>query len=176
MFAGCLAASVATAGLTGCHTEDRTAGTYLDDRRVAMRVENNLKNDPVYKYRDVHVNVFEGVAQISGFVDTQQQVSCAATIASRTDGVREVINDVALKPQFKLVPQAQGAAGTSAGMSSGAQSGNNAYKGTTGQNAPIINSNPNAATQGGTLQYNEKNQYNSRDIQNNNNTRENQNQ
>ena len=104
VLAACLAAVVSTAGLTGCHTEDRTAGRYLDDKMVARRVESNLRRDPVYKYPDVKVNVFNGVAQLSGFVDSQQQINTAGYHASRAEGVREVINDITLKPQFKLVP------------------------------------------------------------------------
>ncbi|HZV33473.1 MAG TPA: BON domain-containing protein, partial [Verrucomicrobiae bacterium] len=86
-----LAASVAVTGLTGCHTEDRTAGNYMDDRIVAHRVASNLNHDPVYKFDDVRVNVFQGVAQLSGFVDTQAQIRIAADRAARTEGVREVI-------------------------------------------------------------------------------------
>jgi hyperosmotically inducible periplasmic protein len=107
MLAGCLAASVAVTGLTGCHTEDRTAGNYLDDRLVARRIESNLNHDPVYKYSDVSVKVYQGVAQLSGFVDSRQQIERAAEKASRTEGVREVINDIAIKPQFKIIPAGQ---------------------------------------------------------------------
>lgn len=122
ILAGCLAASVAVTGLTGCHTEDRSTGAYMEDRRTADRVEDNLKHDPVYKYRDVRVNVFNGVAQLSGFVDTQNQVHNAAQIASTTPGVRQVINDITLKPQFQVVPAGTtGAMGaTGAGVGRGA--------------------------------------------------------
>ena len=99
-----LAASIATLGLTGCHTEDRSAGRYMDDHIVAHRIESTLNHDPVYKYPDVKVDVFDGVAQLSGFVDTHIQIARAAEHASRVEGVREVINNITLKPQFKLVP------------------------------------------------------------------------
>ncbi|MDB6021315.1 MAG: transporter, partial [Pedosphaera sp.] len=104
LLAACLAASVATAALTGCHTEDRSAGRYMDDKQIARRVEGNLKHDPVYKFPDVKVNVFDGVAQLSGFVDTTQQIAQAANLAAKAEGVRQVINDVTLKPRDNLVP------------------------------------------------------------------------
>lgn len=141
VLAACLAVTVATTGLVGCHTEDRSAGRYMDDKLIAHRVESNLSRDPVYKYPDVHVNVFDGVAQLSGFVDTQVQIKAAAEHASRADGVRQVINDITLKPQFKLVP-------------TGAPTGNrydrydrndtNTWNGDNGVNrAPIVNGNHN---------------------------------
>ncbi|HWF20325.1 MAG TPA: BON domain-containing protein [Verrucomicrobiae bacterium] len=151
ILAGCLAASVATAGLTGCHTEDRSAGRYMDDRMVARRVEGNLKRDPVYKYPDVRVSVFEGVAQLSGFVDSQRQIATAAEHASRTDGVREVINDISLKPQFKLVPAANEQSGrrwesNTGGTGSNVGENTGKYNETAPQQqrAPIIT--PNQAT------------------------------
>lgn len=119
ILAGCLAASVVTLGLTGCHTQGRTTGAYMDDRKIANRVKDNLDNDLVYKYPDVHVNVYEGVAQLSGFVDSRQQIGRAADQAARAEGVREVINDITLKPQFKLVPAAQNTGGTGPNVGEG---------------------------------------------------------
>lgn len=148
ILAACLAVTVSTAGLTGCHTEDRTAGRYLDDRLVARRIEANLHHDPVYKYPDVKVNVFDGVAQLSGFVDSQQQITAAANHAARADGVRQVINDITLKPQFRLVPT-----GTATGRQYDGSNPN--YKYDMGndnpnpQRAPIVTPNHNVApTQG----------------------------
>ena len=112
ILAGCLAASVLTLGLAGCQTQGRSTGAYIDDRKVANRVKDNLDNDMVYKYPDVRVNVYQGVAQLSGFVDSRAQISRAADQAARTEGVREVINDITLKPQFKLVPAAENTGGT----------------------------------------------------------------
>ena len=68
----------------------------MDDRKIADRVRDNLNDDLVYKYPDVHVNVYEGVAQLSGFVDSRAQIARAADQAARAQGVREVINDITL--------------------------------------------------------------------------------
>ena len=104
MLAAGLAASLTLALLTGCRTEDRTAGRYLDDRMTARRVQSNLQHNPVYKYPDVKVAVFAGVVQLSGFADASQQITTAGDLAARAEGARQVINGIALKPQDNFTP------------------------------------------------------------------------
>jgi hyperosmotically inducible protein len=87
-------------GLTGCHTHgDRSEGRYRDDRKIASRVHKDLKDEPVYKYPDVHVAAYDGVVQLSGFVATEDQKNRASEVARRTEGVREVVNSLVIKPQ-----------------------------------------------------------------------------
>jgi hyperosmotically inducible protein len=103
MFAVCLGAALAFTGLTGCQTHgDRTAGRYMDDRSVSHRVNTALADDPVFKYPDVKVMTYDGIVQLSGFVDTADQKNRASVVAQHTDGVRQVVNSLVLKPQ---VPQ-----------------------------------------------------------------------
>jgi hyperosmotically inducible protein len=96
----CLGAAFGLTGLTGCQSHgDRTAGRYIDDRMVARHVKSELANAPVYKFPDVKVITYDGIVQLSGFVDTVDQKNKASEIAQRTDGVRQVINSLVLKPQ-----------------------------------------------------------------------------
>lgn len=176
ILAGCLAASVLVTGLTGCKTENRTAGNYLDDHEIAHRVASTLNHDPVYKFEDVKVDVFQGVVQLSGFVDTQGQIRVASDRASHTEGVRQVINDIAIKPQFKLVPAGQeqsmydrryqsnaGNAGASVGETTGGYSGQN------GPGAPVITpsqGSPSTPATGGDQTYGNPNKQNQNQNQN----------
>ncbi|EEF60295.1 BON domain-containing protein [Pedosphaera parvula] len=96
----CLGAVVGLAGLAGCQTSgDRSAGRYEDDKKVASRVKKDLKEEPVYKFTDVHVAAYDGVVQLSGFVNTQDQKNRASDVARHADGVREVVNSLVIKPQ-----------------------------------------------------------------------------
>ncbi len=98
LFAAC-AAAVACLSLTGCKTGDRTTGRYIDDRTVTHRVKSNIDHDANHKFPDINVETFAGVVQLSGFVDAKEQITVAGQIASRTEGVRQVINSLVLKPQ-----------------------------------------------------------------------------
>jgi hypothetical protein len=93
-----LAAAAALSGLTGCYsTSDRTAGRALDDHNVNGKVKHALHNSPVYKFEDVIVTTHNGVVQLSGWANTEEQKTKAGEIASRVDGVHDVINNISLK-------------------------------------------------------------------------------
>ena len=103
LLAACAAAVVASLSLTGCQTGDRTTGRYIDDRMVTRRVKSNLDHDPYHKLEGISVTTFAGVVQLSGFVDAKEQVTAAGEVASRTEGVRQVVNSVVVKPRETLV-------------------------------------------------------------------------
>jgi osmotically-inducible protein OsmY len=90
--------------LTGCemmnhhNDSDRTAGRALDDKTITASVQHDLNREPVYKFNDVDVKTFDGVVQLSGFVETSQQKDRAGDIAKRVEGVSQVVNNITLKP------------------------------------------------------------------------------
>jgi osmotically-inducible protein OsmY len=95
--------------LTGCEmmnhsSGDRTAGRVLDDKTITETVKHDLNREPVYKFTGVDVKTFDGVVQLSGFVDTDQQKQRAGDIAQQTEGVTQVVNNISLKPQGNLQP------------------------------------------------------------------------
>ena len=86
-------------GATGCHTNsDRTTGQAINDKMIHFNVDRALGNDPIFKYPDVKVRVYNGNAQLTGFVDSDEQRRKAAEIASGVPGVTQVINEITLKP------------------------------------------------------------------------------
>lgn len=94
-----LAVAATLAGLAGCAcpTSDRTAGRVIDDRKVTGKVKHALANEPVYKYEDVTVTTHNGIVQLSGWATTDDQRAQAGQIASRTEGVYDVINNISIK-------------------------------------------------------------------------------
>jgi hypothetical protein len=83
---------------TGCRSTDRTAGQAINDKMTAFNVNHALSGDPVLKFPDVKVNVYNGNAQLTGFVNNDEQRTKAAEIASGVQGVRQVINEISIKP------------------------------------------------------------------------------
>ncbi len=65
---------------------------------TSYNVNHALNTDPVLKYPDVKVTVYNGNAQLTGFVDTDEQRARAAELASRVPGVTQVINEITIKP------------------------------------------------------------------------------
>jgi hypothetical protein len=70
----------------------------MDDKHITARVKESLDTEPVFKFSDVDVKTFAGTVQLSGFVLTQGQKNRAQEIAQHTQGVREVVNAITLKP------------------------------------------------------------------------------
>ncbi len=91
--------------LTGCSTwmhQDtggRTAGRVVDDNKITADVKSGLNQEPIYKFNEVDVKTFDGVVQLSGFVNTDAQKQRAGQIAQETRGVTQVVNSIALKPE-----------------------------------------------------------------------------
>ena len=104
---------------TGCAgtNSSRSTGAYLDDKSIGTRVKTALFRDPVVSGFDVHVNTFRGDVQLSGFVDNPAQKDRAADIARSVKGVREVTNNLEIKPG---APTAVGAPGSTVQGSSAA--------------------------------------------------------
>ncbi len=102
--------------LTGCQQmkehearkTGRTAAQYESDEMTDRRVKDALHNSPIYKFRGVAVNTFNGVVQLSGFVDTDNQKHAAGDITRTVPGVDKVVNNIAIKSE--VAPTGRGAA------------------------------------------------------------------
>ncbi len=97
--------------LTGCETYEhrtvdrgeRSPGRAVDDRRITSYVKSELAAEPVYKFNDVEVKTYNGVVQLSGFVNSEEQKRRAGEIAQNVGGVGEIVNSISLK-QGGLTP------------------------------------------------------------------------
>jgi hypothetical protein len=85
---------------TGCAGSryDRSTGESIDDRATTTRVKGALGDDTAYKYPDVKVTTFKGKVQLSGFVDNREQKNRAEDIAKNAVGVKDVDNNITVKP------------------------------------------------------------------------------
>jgi hyperosmotically inducible periplasmic protein len=96
---GALALIAGVIGLGGCKSSStRTPGVKFSDDRVASKVHKELASDPTFKYSDVRANVYDGSVQLSGFVETPEQRFRAGETAANVRGVKQVINEIMIKP------------------------------------------------------------------------------
>ncbi len=77
----------------------RTPGQYLDDKVITAKVKAAIVEDPGVKALQIKVESYEGVVQLSGFVDSPEQISRAGEIAKGVEGVKSVKNDLIVRPQ-----------------------------------------------------------------------------
>lgn len=80
----------------GCASTDTRSGTgeYIDDTVITTKVKSAIFADPNLKGLQINVETFKGVVQLSGFVDSSQNINKAVDIARGVSGVVSVKNDL----------------------------------------------------------------------------------
>jgi osmotically-inducible protein OsmY len=91
-----LALAVLVVGCAGTATS-RSTGTYIDDKTITTQVVAKLAADPATKAIQIKVETYNGVVQLSGFVDTKESIPKAEEIARSVEGVKDVKNNLALR-------------------------------------------------------------------------------
>lgn len=113
---GALGMAVAGSGVTGCsemHEREarrtgRSSGQVITDESTDHRVRDALHNSPIYKFREVGVQTFNGVVQLNGFVDSGNQKRAAEDITRTVPGVARVVNKIAVKSEVAPTGRANG--------------------------------------------------------------------
>ena len=73
-------------------------GSVPDDRTISEEVRSALASSPETDSSRIKVTTADGVVQLAGFVDSNEQRIAAANVASSVGGVRRVDNDLRLNP------------------------------------------------------------------------------
>ena len=83
----------------GCSSSNKheTAGQYVDDSVITTRVKTAIIKDPDLKAMQINVKTYQGIVQLSGFVDSPKEVSKAEAVAKNVDNVKSVENDLIVK-------------------------------------------------------------------------------
>ena len=74
-----------------------SSGQYVDDSAVTTKVKAAIFDDPSLKVLQINVETFKGEVQLSGFVDSAQNIRRAGEVARGVRGVRSVKNDLIVK-------------------------------------------------------------------------------
>jgi osmotically-inducible protein OsmY len=95
--AGLLSAVLAVSTV-GC-AHDTAMSQKVDDSVITTKVKTALLADPDVSGTAISVETVAGEVHLSGFVDSPEQVTRAVDIASRVDGVGQVVNKMTLSPK-----------------------------------------------------------------------------
>lgn len=90
----------ATLAGTGCAVVrgQSTAGNYVDDVTITTAVKARFVEDKTVDAAAIKVQTLNGTVQLSGFAKTTAEKTQAEYLARNTKGVREVKNDVLVRP------------------------------------------------------------------------------
>ena len=90
---------IVLASLWGCASTSKQEGTgeYVDDTVITSKVKAAIFSDPSLKSAEINVETFKGVVQLSGFVNSREDINQAVQVARGVQGVVSVKNDMRLK-------------------------------------------------------------------------------
>jgi osmotically-inducible protein OsmY len=83
----------------GCASTSKREGTgeYVDDTVITTKVKAAILDTPSLKTNEINVETFKGVVQLSGFVNSKEDINQATEVARKVKGVTSVKNDMRLK-------------------------------------------------------------------------------
>jgi hyperosmotically inducible periplasmic protein len=72
----------------------QTAGEYIDDSVITMKVKAAILNDPILNASHVEVTTVNGIVKLSGTVDSEQSIGRAMEVANSQKNVKSVQTDL----------------------------------------------------------------------------------
>jgi hyperosmotically inducible protein len=85
-----------TLGCASTRTQEGT-GQYVDDTLITTKVKAAILGEPGLKVSEINVETFKGIVQLSGFVNSRDDMKSAVRLASAVNGVKSVKDDMQLK-------------------------------------------------------------------------------
>ena len=85
---------------TGCAVVrgQETAGAYVDDAAITTAIKAKFVDDRTVDAASIKVETLNGAVSLSGFAKSNQEKTNAEVIARNTKGVRQVLNNLAVRP------------------------------------------------------------------------------
>ncbi|MDB5861459.1 MAG: hypothetical protein JWQ76_5148 [Ramlibacter sp.] len=75
-----------------------TAGAYIDDKTITATVKTKLLEDKNTGGLSINVDTLNGAVSLAGFAKSQMEKDMAGSIARNTKGVRELHNNLIVRP------------------------------------------------------------------------------
>ena len=95
-FLTCLALISAFAGCAATQKHEST-GQYVDDSVITTKVKAAIFEEATLKTLQINVKTYQGVVQLSGFVNSAESVTKAGEVARGVENVVSVENDLVVK-------------------------------------------------------------------------------
>lgn len=96
-FAALAGITIVTAGCSVARHQ-QTVGSYVDDAGITTAVKAKMAEDKSVSATAISVETLNGTVQLSGFAKSQTEKTTAETIARNTKNVRDVRNNIVVRP------------------------------------------------------------------------------
>ena len=94
-----LVSLVLLATVAGCAGGKRleSTGEYFDDVAITAKVRASILENSQLSLRQINVETFKGIVQLSGFVDSSEIAARATEVVRTIKGVKKVNNSLVVK-------------------------------------------------------------------------------
>jgi osmotically-inducible protein OsmY len=96
--AGFAALAVLTASGCAVTRGQETVGAYVDDTTITTQVKSRYIENKEVDASSIRVETLNGTVMLSGFAKNYTEKSTAETIARGVNGVKQVKNEIAVRP------------------------------------------------------------------------------
>jgi osmotically-inducible protein OsmY len=85
--------------VVGCAAtpERQSTGQYVDDAVITTSIKKAIFQEPTLKVAEINVETFKGDVQLSGFVNSKEDINTAVRVAGAVNGVKSIKNDMRMK-------------------------------------------------------------------------------
>ena len=92
--------AIALLTVTGCAVtrDQQSVGTYVDDSVITAAVKGRMVDNPNVDAAAISVETMKGTVMLSGFAQNATARSVAESLAWKTNGVKAVKNEIAVRP------------------------------------------------------------------------------
>jgi len=96
-FAAIAGITVVTAGCSVARNQ-QTVGSYVDDAAITTAVKAKMTEDKTVSASSISVETLNGTVQLSGFAKSQAEKNQAEVLARSAKNVRDVRNNIVVRP------------------------------------------------------------------------------
>ena len=92
--------TIALLTVTGCAVtrDQQSVGAYVDDSVITSTIKGRMVDNPSVDAVAISVETMKGTVLLSGFAKNAAERSVAESLAWKTDGVKAVKNEIAIRP------------------------------------------------------------------------------
>ena len=92
--------AIALLTVTGCAVtrDQQSVGTYVDDSVITAAIKGRMVDNPNVDAASISVETMKGTVMLSGFAKNATERSVAESLAWKTNGVKAVKNEIAVRP------------------------------------------------------------------------------
>ena len=92
--------AIALLTVTGCAVtrDQQSVGTYVDDSMITAAIKGRMVDNPNVDAASISVETMKGTVMLSGFAKNATERSVAESLAWKTNGVKAVKNEIAVRP------------------------------------------------------------------------------